>query len=184
MPDTDLTSRAAAPADPDLRWLPDAVAPEWAGVAHPRPFICAVRPHAAAVSEGVAHVNNVEYVRWVDRIAAMHAAHLGFPRERLLAERRMWFVSRHEIDYRAETWPGEEILVATWVRSVEPVRSWRGTVAWRSADRRVVLRASTCWVLVDILSRRPVRIDREWIARLDPEQPGRSSRDPAPPAPG
>lgn len=162
---------AAAPAAavPELAWRPEAVAPEWTEVEHPRPYICLVAPPQSAASRAVPHVNNIEYVRWVDRIAEMHARHLGLSREELLEARRMWFVARHELDYLAETWPGEEIHVATWVQSVGRTRSWRRTIAWRNSDRRLVLRASTCWVLVDILSRRPVRIDPAWVSRLDPQ---------------
>lgn len=159
----------ASVAVPSLEWCEAAVAPDWAEVAHPRPYICVVTPPSGAASRAIPHVNNIEYLRWVDRIAELHARHLGLSREELLAKQRMWFVARHELDYLAETWPGEEIHVATWVQTVGRTRSWRRTVAWRNSDRRRVLRASTCWVLVDILSRRPVRIEPEWAARLDPE---------------
>jgi len=159
-------SIAAVP--PNLVHLPEARPPDWVGITHRRPFICEIVPDEGVASRAIPHVSNIEYLRWVDRIAELHAKHLGLSRESLLAIDRMWFVARHELDYAAETWPGERIHVATWVRSVGRTRSWRETMAWRESDQRVVLRAATCWVLVDILSRRPSRIDPSWSTQLDP----------------
>jgi|GEM_PF-481739 len=156
---------------PDLQHEANATLPDWVGPGHPRPYICTVVPDAQTASRLVPHVNNVEYLRWVDRIAEMHARSLGLSRESLLEANRVWFVSRHELDYCAEAWPGETITIATWVRDVGRMRSWRDTIAWRSSDRRVILRAATCWVLVDILSRRPARVAAEWHTTLDPLQP-------------
>lgn len=153
---------------PDLQHAPGATVPHWAGPVHPRPFVCTVFPTEETASRLVPHVNNVEYLRWVDRIAELHARSLGLSRESLLQANRVWFVSRHELDYLAEAWPGDALTVATWVRDVGRTRSWRDTIAWRESDQRVILRASTCWVLVDILSRRPARIDSAWHTALDP----------------
>jgi len=120
-----------------------------------------VQPH-------VPHTSNVAVVRWLERIAQLHTDVLGFPRERLLAERRMWFVARHEIDYLAETWCDEELLAATSVRDLERVKSWRDTVIRRRSDDRIVVRAATLWVLVDLDSRRPTRHTPEMCAALTP----------------
>ena len=148
--------------------MPEASLPEWLPPGHPRPFVCTLTPTAETASRLVPHVNNVEYLRWVDRIAELHARTLGQSRESLLEANRVWFVSRHELDYCGEAWPGERLSIATWVRDVGRTRSWRDTVAWRAEDQKLILRAATCWVLVDILSRRPARIDPAWHVTLDP----------------
>lgn len=157
---------------PELTHRPEAIAPAWVDLPHPRAFICTVTPGPEAVSRAVPHVNNIEYLRWVDRIAELHARHLGMSRESLLDAGHIWFVARHELDYQAETWPDEPLQVATWVRNVGRTRSWRDTIVWREHDQRVVLRAATCWVLVDILSRRPIRLGEQWSSRLDPLEVG------------
>ena len=126
----------------------------------------------AAPSEGlsraVAHVSNVEFVRWIDRAAELHADSLGQDRAGLAATGRMWFVARHEVDYRAEVFPGQELLVFTWVRDVGRSSSWRETVIARAADGAAVCVASTRWAYVDLSTRRPARIPADVASALDP----------------
>ncbi|MBX3355157.1 MAG: acyl-CoA thioesterase [Phycisphaeraceae bacterium] len=156
---------------PELIHSPASEVPEWAVVAHPRPYLCTLTPDGATASRAVPHVNNIEYLRWVDRAAELHARAIGMSRESLLEQGQMWFVARHELDYEAEAWPGDALVVATWVRNVGKARSWRDTVVWRPRDRTVVLRAATSWVLVDILSRKPARLTDEVALQLDPLEP-------------
>jgi acyl-CoA thioester hydrolase len=80
----------------------------------------------------------------------------------------MWFVARHEVDYLAECWLGDELVIATWVRDMKRIKSWRDFVIVRPADGTVVCRAATLWVLVDLGTRRPRRIDDEMIRRFQP----------------
>ncbi len=154
----------------DLEFLAEPQVPSWTGVPHPRACTFRLVPADATASRSIPHVSNIEYLRWVDRAAELHARRLGLSRDSLFGANRMWFVSRHELEYLAECWPGEDLRLATWVRNVGRVRSWRDTVVWRESDRRVVFRAGTLWVLVDILSRRPARIGAEMAAALDPLQ--------------
>ena len=88
----------------------------------------------------------------------------------------MWFVGRHEIDYCAECRLGDEIVIATWVRDMGRIKSWRDTRAWRRGDGAVVMRAATLWVHVDLDTRRPVRIPGETAQRFDPLQPEGGAR--------
>lgn len=153
-----------APDSPDSRLpllTPDSTlqAPDWAELPHARPFVCRLTPPHCSASRSIPHVSNIEYLRWVDRAAELHARALGMAREDLLARNRMWFVARHELDYLAECWPGQRLAIATWIESVGRAASWRATVVWRDEDRRVVFRSRSNWVFVDILSRRPVRIE-------------------------
>jgi acyl-CoA thioesterase FadM len=41
----------------------------------------------------------------------------------------------------------------------------------RPRDSQVICRAATLWVLVDLATRRPSRIDREMIERFNPLKP-------------
>ena len=137
-------------------------------VPHPCPFVCDLaiedRPRQGAID----HVSNVEYVRWLDRAAELHADHLGYTRQRLLDDGIMWFVARHEIDYVAEVWPGDGLIVATWVRDMRRIKSWRDYVVLRPRDDAVVCRAATLLVLVDLATRRPRRIPRPMAHRFAP----------------
>ncbi len=140
-------------------------------VPHPQPYLVDLAVADDQLSRVVDHVSNVEYVRWIDRVAELHADALGYTRRRLIDGGIMWFVVRHEIDYLAEAWPGDELVLATWVRTMQRVKSWRDTLIIRPADGTLVCRAATLWVLVDLQSRRPARIDARMALRFDPLSP-------------
>jgi acyl-CoA thioester hydrolase len=124
-------------------------------------FWCTLKVGSDTASRSVPHVNNAEYVKWVDRAAELAVDAAGFTRQRMLDEHRMWFVVRHELDYRAECFVDDEILVATWVSEYSRTTSLRETRMYRPADSKVVLDASTRWVFIDLETRRPTRIPSE-----------------------
>lgn len=125
------------------------------GAAHPDPFLAGITVAEAHLSRLVPHCNNVEFVRWLDRAAELHADSIGQGRATLVTERRAWFVARHEVDYRAEAFEGERLVIATWVRNARKSLSWRDSLIVRPADGMVVCRAATLWIHVDLDSRRP-----------------------------
>jgi acyl-CoA thioester hydrolase len=144
--------------------MPDPPLPEGAS-----PWFGRIAPGEDAANNVVAHVSNVEYVRWLDRVGQLHLEELGWPADALLASGAMWFVARHEIDYRREATAGEVLLVATWVRSLRRVKSWRDTIVWRPhEDGEVVCTASTLWVHVNLDTRRPTRPPTEMAEALAP----------------
>lgn len=131
-----------------------------------QPFFCRVRVEDQHLSPTIEHVSNIEYVRWLDRAAELHADALGYTRKALLEHGMMWFVARHEIDYLAEAWRGDELVIATWVREFRRVKSWRDYAIVRLRDDALLCRASTLWVLVHLESRKPMRIPQEMIDRF------------------
>ena len=125
-------------------------------------------PGSDTSSNAVSHVSNVEFVRWLDEVGQQHLASLGWNSDDLLTACALWFVARHEIDYLLEAFANEELYVATWVRSLRRVKSWRDTIVWRCGDDgpSVVSTASTLWVHVDLESRRPIAPPPDMANRL------------------
>ncbi|MCH2135703.1 MAG: acyl-CoA thioesterase [Phycisphaerales bacterium] len=146
---------------------PPADAPE---VPHPRAYWATIVPGADAASAAVDHISNVEYVSWLDRLGQAHLESLGWSSCDLLASGAMWFVARHEIDYRLEARAGESLLAATWVRTLRRVKSWRDTIVWRQGDEGwlPVCTATTLWVHVSLESRRSTRPPSDMALALDP----------------
>jgi acyl-CoA thioester hydrolase len=139
-------------------------------IPHSHPFTCDIRITSDQLSGLIPHVSNIEYVRWLDRAAELHADSLGYTRDALMAAGVMWFVARHEIDYCAEAWLDDELIIATWVRDMRKVKSWRDFLIVRPRDETVICRASTLWVLVNLETRRPQRISLEMVRRFAPLQ--------------
>ncbi|MDQ7989112.1 MAG: acyl-CoA thioesterase [Candidatus Dactylopiibacterium sp.] len=96
------------------------------------------------------HVNNVEYVRWMQEAAIAHSTDLAWPMERYFAAHCGWVVRTHSIEYLRPALLGDPLRVLTWVASVGERSSTRKYVFWRESDRQVVVRAESLWVFVDL----------------------------------
>ncbi len=105
------------------------------------------------------HVNNQEYLRWMEEAAIEHSAAQGWPLERYLSCGLSWYVRSHFIEYLRPALLGDEIMVCTWVAGMAKRDSPRRTLFLRSGGRRQILtRAETVWAFVDIGSGRSVSI--------------------------
>jgi acyl-CoA thioester hydrolase len=107
------------------------------------------------------HVNNQEYLRWMQEAAIEHSARQGWPMERYLALGASWYVKSHFIDYLRPALLADEILACTWIAGMDSRVSPRKTLFLRRADRRILARAETRWIFVDLASGRPQVIPQE-----------------------
>lgn len=107
--------------------------------------------------DGLGHVNNVVYVRWVQETAEAHWRMLSDETQRA---GHAWVVLRHEIDYRAAALPGEDPYALTHVGETDSLRSVR-YVDIHGRDGRLLASARTTWCLLDAGSLKPRRIPSE-----------------------
>ena len=102
------------------------------------------------------HVNNVVYVKWIQDVAVAHWFSVTTEETR---EKYTWIVIRHEIDYKKQSFAGEEITVKTWVG--EPTRvSWERFTEITRGDALLV-KARSVWCLIDRETSKPTRITSE-----------------------
>ena len=106
--------------------------------------------------DSLGHVNNVVYVQWVQDVAAAHWKEAATPEQ---LEATVWVAVRHEIDYKAPAFAGDEVLARTWVAEWTGATSDRHTEIVRPADGKVLARARTVWCAVDPETQRPRRVD-------------------------
>ena len=59
------------------------------------------------------HVNNQEYLRWMQEIAIEHSCLQGWPMARYLEQGASWYVKSHLIEYLRPALLGEDILICT-----------------------------------------------------------------------
>ncbi|MCH8215417.1 MAG: acyl-CoA thioesterase [Planctomycetes bacterium] len=106
------------------------------------------------------HVNNVEYVRWMQEAATQHAEAAGCL-QATKAAGASWIVRSHQIEYLRPLFAGDEVCILTWVANFRKVRSLRKYKFIRSVDDAVLAQGATDWVLIDTQSKRPRLISEE-----------------------
>ncbi len=111
---------------------------------------------ASAIDEN-GHLNNVEYVRWMQEAAIAHANHTLCTRE-TNAVGATWIVRAHRIEYLRPAFEGEQIAILTWISSIRKVRSQRKYKFIRSSDQTVLATCETDWVFVDAQKGTPLAI--------------------------
>ncbi|MDD4870410.1 MAG: acyl-CoA thioesterase [Kiritimatiellae bacterium] len=107
-----------------------------------------------AAVDGNGHVNNVQYVQWMQDVAVMHSETTGCTK----ATRdcgATWVVRTHRIEYFRPAFAGDNIAVLTWVVNFRKVRSLRKYRFVRVTDNVLLAEGETDWVFVDVHSGRP-----------------------------
>lgn len=111
---------------------------------------------ASAIDEN-GHLNNVEYVRWMQAAAIAHANSTPCTRE-TNAIGATWIVRAHRIEYLRPAFEGEAIAILTWISSIRKVRSQRKYKFFRLADQALLAACETDWVFVDAQKGHPLSI--------------------------
>ncbi len=118
-----------------------------------------------ADTDEMGHTNNVVYLGWLERVAWSHSHVLGMSMERYRALDAGCVARRHELDYLAPTFAGDELLLGTWIiDNDQRITMWRGYQIIRPSDGKTVMRARTLWVCVDMKRGRPRRQPPEFLA--------------------
>jgi acyl-CoA thioester hydrolase len=111
---------------------------------------------AAAIDEN-GHLNNIEYVRWMQAAAIAHANSTPCTQE-TSAIGATWIVRAHRIEYLRPAFEGEQIAILTWVASIRKVRSQRKYKFFRLCDQVMLASCETDWVFVDAQTGGPLAI--------------------------
>lgn len=130
---------------------------------YPAPFIADITVQADDI-DGLGHANNAVYVSWLERCAWQHSQSLGLD---LAAYRRLdraMAVLRHEIDYLASAYEGQNLQMATWiVESDGRLKMDRRFQLIRPADGATLLRAVTRFVCIELSSGKPKRMPEAFV---------------------
>jgi acyl-CoA thioester hydrolase len=102
------------------------------------------------------HVNNVAYVRWVQDVAVAHWFAVTTEETR---EKFTWILTRHEIDYKKQTFENESVTATTWVGRATIVTCERLTEIKRGED--LLVTARSVWCFIDKETGKPARITKE-----------------------
>jgi acyl-CoA thioester hydrolase len=94
------------------------------------------------------HVNNIEYIRWMQLAAVFHSDIQGCTKATIEIG-ATWVVRTHHIEYFRPAFAGEDIIVLTWVADFRRVQSLRKYRIVRIKDHAVLVEGETDWVFVD-----------------------------------
>lgn len=107
------------------------------------------------------HVNNVQYVKWVEEIAAEHwdsVKHkLDFPDD-------IWMLLDHHIQYKKQVYLGDLITVKTYPKPPEGIRQPRKVEFY--CNNVLVVDSLTLWVFIDKKTQKIKRLDENWLSLL------------------
>ncbi len=107
------------------------------------------------------HVNNLEYLRWMQDAAVAHSAAQGWPPERYQEIGSAWVVRSHQITYLQPAFAGDRITVVTWVAGFRKIRSLRKYKIVRPADEVTLAVAETDWAFIGTEHHVPRRVPVE-----------------------
>ncbi|MDE0535069.1 acyl-CoA thioesterase [Tenacibaculum sp. L6] len=102
------------------------------------------------------HVNNVVYVQWMQNISDAHWKELS---KKATNIDYVWFVIRHEVDYKNQAVLGDEVTLRTWVGKTEGIKSIRHFEIYR--DETLLVKSQTTFCLLDATTKKPKRITKE-----------------------
>ncbi len=131
------------------------------------------------------HVNNANYVRYMQEAAFDASAAAGYDMVRYESMGRLWIVHETDVEYLRPLCYGETVEVKTWVADFQRVHSRRRYELRLAGSEDLVARAITDWVFVDSKTFHPAPIPREMIPAFLPDGDGEppAPRQKAPPPP-
>ncbi|GLK88399.1 acyl-CoA thioesterase [Pseudomonas turukhanskensis] len=134
----------------------------------PTPFVIDLAVAADDI-DGLGHANNAVYVSWLERCAWRHSQSLGLDLSEYRRLDRAMAVVRHEVDYLASAYEGDELQVATWIiESDQKLRMSRHFQLIRPADGVTLLRAKTTFVCIELSTGKPKRMPQEFLEGYGP----------------
>ena len=111
--------------------------------------------------DGVGHVNNIAYLRWMQDAAVAHSTVQGWSSEAYYRLGQGWVVRSHFIEYLTPAFSGDEIVVRTWVADMKRVTSMRRYELLRASDHKKLAVASTNWAFVKFETHQLCRVPAE-----------------------
>ena len=101
------------------------------------------------------HVNNIEYVRWVQDIAE---AHWNLKTSHDIRLNYYWLMVSHHISYKGEAFLGDSILLRTFILASKAAKSTRTVEIYNKKTNKLLATSETSWCFMSHESNRPTRI--------------------------
>lgn len=110
------------------------------------------------------HVNNREYLRWMEKAAMEHASALGCGAKECLQRGEVWVAREHWIEYLRPCYEGDELTIYSWVSTLSGSRSLRRYAIKR--EQRLVSLGATEWCYINFKTGRVIDVPQDVADRF------------------
>lgn len=108
------------------------------------------------------HVNNVQYVHWVEEAAGEH---WELVKDKTDYTDDYWVLVDHHIQYKKQVFLGDEMTVKTYPENPAGLKQPRKVEFYVGGE--LVVDSRTIWVLFEGENQRIRRIDADWLEKLE-----------------
>jgi acyl-CoA thioester hydrolase len=112
------------------------------------------------------HVNNAVYLKWVQAAVLTHWRRFA-PQD--VAAAHLWVALKHEIRYLRPAFLDDHVVVKVALEKLLGARVFYKTMINHGDE--VLAEVESCWCCLDSVTRKPVRLAREIVARFLPTDP-------------
>ena len=114
------------------------------------------------------HVNNANYLAYIEECNTQVAAYFGWPLDRIMAANMAIVARRYRIEYLEPAVIDDEVAVTTYIANVRRSTAERFHEIRRVADGKLLARATALWVFIDLTTGRPIRIPNDFMDSFRP----------------
>ncbi len=114
------------------------------------------------------HVNNANYVTYLEECSMRVGSAFGWPAQRMLKEGFAIVARRYHIQYKQPARLGDVLLIGTWASGVRRATATRHYQISRAPDGPLLARANVLWVWVDLQTGHPIRIPEQFRSDFAP----------------
>lgn len=107
------------------------------------------------------HVNNVQFVHWVEMMAGEHWDLL---KSKSKYKDFVWFLSDHHIQYKQQVFKNDRLLMKTYPEIPEGIRQPRKVEFY--VNDKLVVDSRTLWVMINPENGKIQRINSDWLNDL------------------
>ena len=104
------------------------------------------------------HVNNVQYVQWVEMIANEHWDLLKHKSKYV---HDIWYLLEHRIVYKKQVYLGDHLLIKTYPLNPNGIRQPRKVEFY--CNDELVVDSETQWILIDHKTQKIKRLEKNWL---------------------
>ena len=115
--------------------------------------------------DGLNHVNNVQYLYWVQEVAKAHWNQLT---TNLSVVEGVWVVRNHFIEYKKPAFLGDRLLIQTQVKNIRGPLSEREVWIKNADTNKLLAHCTTSWCYIALQTRKLIAVPKNFPDLLLP----------------